>query len=113
MVNPEDSEIFAYVSSIADLENSPLACLMEPEPISIDENHDQTLSMAVKMENALVQNIALRAATSQDSITSYEEIKAEKHFVNPLNIRHVNKVPFTRLLRLGTTACCFYHETLG
>ena len=113
LVDPEDSEIFAFVSCIADLPNSPLACLMEPESIEIEEDHDQCQPMTIKMENALVKNAALRAATSEDSMASYEDIKAEKLFVNPLNIRHVNKVPFTRLLRLGTTACCFYHEALG
>ena len=112
LVRSEDSEIFAFVACIADLENSPLACMMDPEVLPVQ---DETIPLddVDKRQKDLEDNIAVRASTSLESIQSYEEIKAERLFVNPLNIRHVNKVPFTRLLRVGANVCCFFHEALG
>ena len=78
-----------------------------------EEDHDITLSHGVKLQRALEKNVALRASTSLDSIQSYEDMKAEKHFELPLNARHVNKARFTRLVRSGTNVCCYFQDTLG
>ena len=113
LVRPEDSEIFAYVSCITSLEDSPLACLMDPEDFDIEDDIDRlNLSHEEQRTEAQTRNVQVRASTSMDSLRSYEEIKAEKHFVTPLNIRHLNKVPFSRLLRVGTNVCCHFHEAI-
>ena len=113
LVRSEDSDIFAYVSCIANLENSPLACMMDSEMPDLESVEPLPMDNVEKRQKDLAENVAVRASTSLESIQSYEEIKAEKLFVNPLTIRHVNNVPFTRLLRVGTNLCCFFNEALG
>ena len=87
--------------------------MMEPETIEPDEEQDPTLPHSTRTRKALEKNIALRASTSLDSIQSYEEIKAEKHFLHPLNVRHINNARFTRLLRAGTNVCCYFQDQIG
>ena len=116
IIRPKDSEIFAEVACIKTLHDSALALLAEPDdtyPDSDDEDSLATLSKRDKIKRAALKNQAVRVATSQESIQSYEEFKAEKHFTNQLNIRHVNKTPFTQLLRAGTGVCCYFQETTG
>ena len=108
-----DAEIIAHVACIVTLQDSWAACLTEPDHLLVDEDHDQTLDQEVKLQQALEKNIQARASASAEIIQSYEDIKAEKHFLNPLNIRHINKAPFTRLLRTGANICCFFQENLG
>ena len=86
---------------------------MDSDVISIDEDHDATLPHGLKIQRALERNVALRASTSLDSIQSYEIIKAEKHFQNDLNVRHINNARFTRLLRFGTNVCCYFQDSIG
>ena len=116
IIRSNDSEIFAEVACIKSLQDSALALLTEPDdiyPDSDDEETLATLSKRDKIKRAAVKNKAVRLATSQESIQSYESIKAEKHFTSKWNIRHVNKTPFTQLLRAGTGVCCYFQETTG
>ena len=86
-----------------------MANLSEPETFQ-EEDVDPNLSMDQKIRNESEKNIAVRASTSADSLRSYEEIKAEKHFLSSLNKRYFNRMPFTRILRLGTNICCHFQE---
>ena len=112
LVRPEDSEIFAYVASIINLEDTLVANITESDQLKPDEM-DINWSHETKIRNASEKNVEVRASTSMDSIRSYEEIKAERHFLSPLNLRHINNMPFTRLMRLGTNVCCHFQEELG
>ena len=114
LVRPEDSEIFANVACLTDLEDNLVANIMDTEMVQDNEDpdFDPELSQDEKIRKMSEQNVAVRASTSMDSLRSYEEIKAEKHFSCPLNIRQINNIPFTRLLRLGTNACCHFDETM-
>ena len=116
IIRPGDSEIFAEVACIRSLQDTDLALLSAPDdiyPDSDDEETLATLSKNEKIKRAAAKNRAVKVATSQESIQSYEEFKAEKHFKNRLNIRHVNNTPFTQLLRAGTGVCCYFQETIG
>ena len=116
LVKPEDSEIFAEVACIRTLQDSDLALLSAPDDIYPDSDDDETLatlSKTEKIKRAAAKNREVRIATSQESIQSYEDFKAEKHFKNGLNIRHVNNTPFTQLLRSGTGVCCYFQENTG
>lgn len=107
---PEDSEIFVEVSCLLTLHDSPIADMDTPENIQIDEGHDPTQSQLEKVQRITENNREVRASTSMDSVKSYESFKAEKHFQNQLNVRHYNRVAFTRLLRVGTNCCCYFQE---
>ena len=111
LVRPEDSELFANAACIFNLEDTLVSNLMEPETFEI-EDHDITLPQEVKIRNELLRNVEVRASTSLDSLKSFEEFKAEKLFSTALNQRHYNRLPFTKLLRMGTNVCCHYQETL-
>ena len=110
LVKPEDSEVFVEVSCFLNLGESSLACMADPEEIIVDEDHDPTKPQLEKVQRTIERNRQLREATSQESIRSYEDFKSEKHFSNPLNLRHYNKAPLTRLLRVGTGLCCHFQE---
>ena len=110
LVKSEDSEIFVEVSCLLELQEWSVGCLSDPEEIQIDKDHDKTQSQYQKIARTTRVTRELRVATSQESVRSYEQIKAEKHFNTSINWRHVNKVPFTRLLRIGTGVCCFFNE---
>ena len=110
LVRPEDSEIFVEVSCFMQLHDSPIADLDTPETIQTDAGHDSLKPQLEKVQRVTEKNREVREATSMDSIQSYESIKAEKHFQNELNIRHYNRVAFTRLLRVGSGACCYFQE---
>ena len=112
MVRPEDSEIFAHVACLDQLEDTLLANVMDTETFQ-DDDLDPEWSHEMKIRNESEKNKAVRASTSQDSLRSYEKIKAEKLFLSSLNIRQINKMPFTRLLRMGTNVCCHFDETSG
>ena len=112
LVRPEDSEIFANVACLVDLEDNLVANMMDPEMVQDEEDYDPGLPHDEKIRKMSEKNKEVRASTSCDSLRSYEEIKAEKHFACPLNIRQINNMPFTRLLRLGTNVCCHFNETL-
>ena len=107
-----DLDIFAEVACITTLEDTNLAGLAPPDEDYPEDDLAEIalLSKKEKIKRAAQQNAEVRAATSQESVRSYEEFKAEKHFANPLNIRHVNNLPFTGLLRMGTNVCCYYQE---
>ena len=79
---------------------------LQPDTVDIDWSHE------TKIRKASEKNVEVRASTSMDSVTSYEDIKAEKHFLSPLNVRYINKMPFTRLMRLGTNVCCHFIEEM-
>ena len=108
-MRPEDSEIFAHVACLVDLEDTIVANMTEPETFQEDDV-DPQWSHDVKIRKASERNVELRASTSMDSLRSYEDIKAEKHFLSQLNNRYINKMPFTRILRLGTNSCCHFQE---
>lgn len=110
-MRPEDSEIFANVASLYNLEDTLVSNLMEPESFQI-EDFDISLPKEIKIQNELIKNVEARAATSMESLQSLEEFKAEKLFSTTINRRQFNRMPFTRLLRLGTKECCHYQETL-
>ena len=107
---PEDSEIFAEVACLLQLHDSPIADMDTPEDIAIDTGHDSTKPQLEKVQRITQNNREVRASTSMDSVTSYESIKAEKHFQSQLNTRHYNRVALTRLLRVGTGSCCYFQE---
>ena len=113
LFRPEDTEIFASVSCILRLEDTNFATMMDPQQIMIDEDHDPCMPQQAKLNRTLERNIEARASTSMDSIKSYESLKAEKIFQHQINIRHINKVPFTKLLRAGTNICCHFQESIG
>ena len=110
LVVPEDSEIFLQVSCLLELHDHVIADLDTPENIQIDEGHDPLQPQLEKVQRITENNREVRASTSLDSIQSYESIKAEKHFQSQLNIRHYNRVTFTRLLRVGSDVCCYFQE---
>ena len=116
IVRSEDSEIFAEVACLKTLQDSALAMLTKPDdiyPDSDDEETLATLSKRDKIKRTAAKNKAVRVATSEESIQSYESFKAEKHFTSQVNVRHVNNNPFTQLLRAGTGICCYFQETTG
>ena len=110
LVVPEDSEIFVHVSALLELHESPIADMDTPENIEIDEGHDPLQPQLEKIQRITERNREVRASTSLDSIKSYESMKAEKHFQGQLNIRHYNRVTFTKLLRVGSDLCCYFQE---
>lgn len=110
LVKSEDSEIFVQAACLLELQEWTVGCLADPEQIQPDDGHDQTRSQFEKVKRTTEVTRDLRAKTSQESVCSYEQIKAEKHFNTNINLRHVNKLPFTRLLRMGTDACCHFNE---
>ena len=110
LVVPEDSEIFVQVSCLLELHDSPIADMDTPENIQIDEGHDPEQSQLEKVQRITEMNREVRASTSMDSVKSYESFKAEKHFQSQLNIRHYNRVTFTKLLRVGSDLCCYFQE---
>lgn len=112
-MRPEDSEIFANVANIIQLEDTDFATMMDPDPIQTDEDHDPTMPQQSKLDRTLDRNIEARASTSMDSIKSYENLKAEKIFQHEINIRQINRIPFTKLLRAGTNVCCHFLEATG
>ena len=97
------------MASLVNLESTIVANMTEPENFQLEE-FDPNLSHDEKIRKASEKNIAVRASTSLDSIRSYEEFKAEKHFLSQLNNRYINSMPFTRILRLGTNVCCHFQE---
>lgn len=110
LIKPEDSEIFAEVSCLLSLQDSPLSSMADPEEIEIDHGHDQTRPQVEKLVRTTERNRELKESQSLEIVQSYENIEADKIFQNPLNIRHVNKSPLTRLLRMGTGVCCYFQE---
>lgn len=110
LVKSEDSEIFVQASCLLELQEWSVGCLSDPEQIRPDSGHDQTQSQYEKVKRTTQVTRALRAQTSRESLCSYEQMKAEKHFNTSINLRHINKLPFTRLLRVGTDACCHFNE---
>ena len=112
LVRPEDSEIIANVSCLTILQDSPLATMMESDTLEEEDEYDPELPHATQLKKALKKNIEVRASTSLDSIQSYESIKAEKHFLNPLNVRYVNNAKFTALRRAGTNVCCYFQDKI-
>ena len=90
-----------------------MGIMMDSDNLVVNEDHDVSLPHGEKLQRALDKNIAVRASTSLDSIQSYEEMKADKHFQLPLNIRHINKARFTGLLRAGSGLCCYFQDALG
>ena len=86
--------------------------MMESDELPEEDEYDPSLPHALQLRKALEKNIAVRASTSLDSIQSYESIKAEKHFINPLNVRYVNNAKFTALLRAGTNVCCYFQDQI-
>ena len=112
LVLPEDSEIFLEAACLLNLQDSPISLLAEPEEIQLDPEIDPTKPQLEKLQIATARARELRIATSDETICSYEEIKAEKHFFNPLNLRQINTT-HTGLLRMGTGRCCFFQELTG
>ena len=110
LVKSEDSEIFVHASCLLELQEWTVGCLSDPEQIQPDFGHDPTKSQFEKVKRTTEVTRELRAKKSQESVCSYEQIKAEKLFNTSANMRHVNKLPFTRLLRVGTDACCHFNE---
>lgn len=84
---------------------------MDPEQFQI-EDYDLSLPQEVRFRKEYERNVEVRASTSMDSLQEFEDFKAEKLFQSTLNIRHYNRVPFTKLLRMGTNECCHYQEAL-
>ena len=88
-----------------------MGILADPEEIEIDHDHDPLAPQLDKLQHTTEVARTLRQATSHESVRSYEENhQAEKHFTTPLNVRHVNKTPFTSLLRAGTNICCYFND---
>ena len=112
LVLPEDSEIFLEAACLLNLQDSPVSLLADPEDIQIDPDLDPTTPQLEKLQIATARARELRISTSDEAIRSYEEIKAEKHFFNPLNLRQINTT-HTGLLRMGTGMCCFFQEITG
>ena len=111
IVKPKDSEIFVEVSCLLNLQDSPVGIMSEPEELDIDHDHDPLATQLDKITHTTEVARELRAATSQESVRSYEQYhQAEKHFTSALNIRHVNKMPFTSLLRAGSDVCCYFND---
>ena len=110
LVKSEDSEIFVHASCLLELQEWTVGCLSDPKQIQPDFGHDPTKSQFEKVKRTTEVTRELRAKKSQESVCSYEQIKAEKLFNTSANMRHVNKLPFTRLLRVGTDACCHFNE---
>ena len=111
LVRRDDAEIFVEVSCILNLEDSPLSSMQEMEDIRTDDDHDQTMSQFDKVQRTTERNRQLQTATSAETVRSYEEIQGDKIFQSPLNMRHYNRTPLTRLLRMGTGACCHFQES--
>ena len=112
LVLPEDSEIFLQASCLLRLEDSSVGLLSTPEDIQIDPDLDPTKPQMEKLQIATCRARDLRAAASNETIQSYEEMKADKHFFNVLNLRQVNNV-HTGLIRMDTQLCCFFQEVTG
>ena len=111
LVKVKDSEIFVEVSCLLNLRDSPVGILSDPEEIEIDHDHDQLAPHLDKIQHTTELVRELRQSTSAESVRSYEEThQAEKHFTTPLNVRHVNKAPFTSVLRAGTNICCYFND---
>ena len=94
------------------LQDSPLSLLSTPEDIQIDPDLDPLRPQMEKLQLVTSRTRDLRAATSDETLRSYEEMKAEKHFFNPLNLRQVNTMN-TGLIRMNSQLCCFFHENSG
>ena len=93
------------------LRDSPVGILSDPETIEIDHDHDPLATQLDKIQHTTELARKLRQATSEENVRSYEEHNAaEKHFALALNIRHVNKTPFTSLLRAGSNVCCYFND---
>lgn len=112
LVLPEDAEIFLQASCLLHLEDSPISLLATPEDIQIDPNLDSTKPQLEKLQIATCRARELRVATSDESLKTYEKMKAEKHFFNALNLRQVSNV-HTGLIRMDTQMCCFFQEATG
>ena len=111
MVKNKDSEIFVEVSCLLNLRDSPVGILADPEEIEVDKDHNPLAPQLDKIQHTTEVVRELRQATSAESVRSYEEFhQAEKHFTTPLNVRHVNRTPFTSLLRAGTNVCCYFND---
>ena len=111
LVRPEDSDIFANVACILNLESTLISNLMEPEHFQMEE-YDPTLPQDVRIRKEYERNVEVRASTSLDSLQEFEVFKADKLYSNTLNLRQYNRLPFTKLLRMGANECCHYQETL-
>ena len=99
------------VSCLLNLRDSPVGILSVPEEIEIDHDHDKLAPQLDKIQHTTEKARELRQVTSRESVRSYEENnQAEKHFASSLNIRHVNKTPFTSLLRAGSNICCYFND---
>ena len=111
----EDAKIFPEVACLGTLQDTDMACMEDPMEEYPEEDMVAiaTLSKEDKIRRLAQKNTEVRASTSAESRKSYEEFKAEKHFRTPLNTRHLNKMPFTKLLRQGTGVCCYFQEDPG
>ena len=88
-----------------------MGILADPEELEIDTAHNPLAPQLDKVQHTTEMVRELRQANSAESVRSYEEMhQAEKHFTTPLNVRHVNRVPFTSILRAGTKVCCYFND---
>ena len=102
------------VSCLLSLQDSSVGILADPEDIQIDHDHDPLAPHMDKVQHTTEVVRELRQATSNESVQSYEQhFQGDKNFSMLLNIRHINRVPFTRLLRMGTRVCCYFNDIAG
>ena len=63
LVKPDDSLVFMHVSCILQLQDTPLACLTDPEDIQVDDEHDATQSQLQKLKRVTARNRELRQSS--------------------------------------------------